>query len=134
MKTISRWREFAGRGYTLEDLGRPAIFLLPIKKLHQSLGRGETIESDLHRFLIEHFGAYTSATIPSFGFWKSIDRVTISDECREYEVSFFGKTKVPVLIKKLAEIAEIIGEECIYLKAGQYTCLIYPRKTKKPSH
>ena len=28
----------------------------------------------------------------------------------------------------LAKVAEIIGEECIYFKAGQYTALIYPIK------
>ena len=134
MKTKSKWREFAGRGYILEDLGRPAIFFLPIKKMRQQLKNEETVEMDLHRFLIQQFGAYTSATIPSFGFWKTIGHAIISDECREYEVSFFGKAKIPILIKKLAEIAEIIGEECIYLKAGQYTCLVYPRKIKKPSY
>jgi len=133
MRANSKWKDFVGKRYTLEDLGRPAIFLLPIKKLSQKLECGTTVEADLHRFLVQNFGAYTSATIPSFGFWKTVDRAIISDECREYEVSFFGKTKIPVLIKKLAEIAEFIKEECIYLKAGQYTCLVYPKKTKKPS-
>lgn len=133
MRAKSKWREFTGKGYILEDLGRPAIFLLPIKKLCQKLECGTTVEVDLHRFLIQNFGAYTSATIPSFGFWKTIDHAIISDECREYEVSFFGKAKIPILIKKLAEIAGFIKEECIYLKAGQYTCLVYSQKTKKPS-
>jgi len=121
----SKWKSLTGKDYTLEDLGRPAIFLLPIRKLKQKVGN-ITVEEDLHRFLIEHFGAYTSSTIPSFGFWKSIREATISDECREYEVSFVGKERIPTLLKKLAEIAKIIEEECIYVKAGQYSALIYP--------
>lgn len=121
----SKWKSLAGENYTIEDLGRPAIFLLPTKKLKQKVG-DITIEEDLHKFLVEHFGAYTSSTIPSFGFWKNAEEATISDECREYEVSFLGKERIPVLFKKLAEIAKIIEEKCIYVKAGQYSGLVYP--------
>lgn len=121
----NKWEGLEGENYRLEDLGRPAIFLLPIKKLQKRVGN-VTIEQVLHRFLIEQFGAYTSSTIPSFGVWKNTERAVISDECRQYEVSFVGKERIPVLAKKLAEIAKLIKEECIYLKAGQYSCLVYP--------
>ncbi len=124
-----KWKSLARKDYIIEDLGRPAIFLLPIKKLQQKIG-DITVEEELRRFLIEHFGAYTSSTIPSFGFWKDIGDATISDECREYEVSFLGKERIPVLLKKLAEIAAIIEEECIYVKTGQYSCLVYPSQRK----
>jgi hypothetical protein len=121
----SKWQSLAGPEYRLVDLGRPAVFLLPTKKLTKA------IEKDLHRFILAHFGAYTTSTIPSFGFWKDADRATISDECRIYEVSFLGKDRIPVLLRKLAEIAAQIHEECIYLKAGQYTALVYPKRTKQ---
>lgn len=124
-KIRGKWKFLGGENYTIEDLGRPAIFFLPTKKLKQRMGNA-TVEENLHRFLIEHFGAYTSSTIPSFGFWKNMEEATISDECREYEVSFLGKERIPVLLKKLAEIAKIIEEKCIYVKAGQYSGLIYP--------
>ena len=86
-----------------------------------------TVERNLHIFLIQHFGAYTSALVPSFGIWKDAHQVTVSDECRQYEVSFFGKERIPVLLEKLAEIARYIKEDCIYVKAGQYSGLVYPK-------
>lgn len=123
----SKWKSFTRGNYTIEDLGRPAVFLLPIKKLQRKMG-DVTIEEELHKFLIDHFGAYTASTIPSFGFWRNAKEATISDECREYEVSFLGKDRIPVLLEKLAKIAAIIDEKCIYVKAGQYSCLVYPSK------
>ncbi len=121
----NKWKSFDGENYRIEDLGRPAIFLLPKKKLKRKVG-DITVEEDLHKFLVKHFGAYTSSTIPSFGFWRNAKKATIFDECREYEVSFMGKERIPVLLKKLAQIAVIIKEKCIYIKAGQYSGLIYP--------
>ena len=85
-----------------------------------------TVEEDLHRFLVKHFAAYTSALIPSFGIWKNSDEVTIRDECRQYEVSFVGKERIPILLAKIAAVAKFIQENCIYVKAGQYSCLVYP--------
>jgi len=41
-------------------------------------------------------------------------------------VSFDGKDRIPSLLAKLGEIAKLIGEECIYCKAGQYAAIIYP--------
>lgn len=119
----SRWESLGGDNYTIEDLGRPAIFLLPTKKI-------DLVRDDLHQFLIDNFGAYTMTTLPSFGFWKNNPGATavILDKCCEFEVSFSGKEKIPTLFKKLAEIAKIISEECIYVKAGQYSALIYPKR------
>jgi len=123
----SKWESLKGENYKIEDLGRPAIFLLPTKKLKRKLD-GITVEEYLHQFIVGHFGAYTSSTIPSFGFWRNAKKVSICDECREYEVSFMGKERIPVLLKKLAEIATLIQEDCIYVKAGQYSGLVYPIK------
>ncbi len=122
-----KWSSLVSDDYVVEDLGRPAIFLLPVNKLKLSTGV-MTIEEDLHRFLIENFGAYTTSTIPNFGFWRDAGKAVISDECREYEVSISGRERVPTLLRKLAEIADKIKEECIYVKAGQYAALVYPKK------
>jgi hypothetical protein len=130
MDQKSKWINLLGKEYKLVDLGRPAVFLIPIKKLKQRMENGKMVEKDLQEFLISNFGAYTSATIPGFGFWKDAKQAIIFDRCREYEVSFLGKKKIPTLIRKLAEIAEVIDEECIYLKTGQYSCLVYPKKQK----
>ncbi|MEK7653954.1 MAG: hypothetical protein AAB345_01570 [Patescibacteria group bacterium] len=129
MTTENKWKGLEGKGYRLENLGRPAIFLLPVWKLKAKLKK-TTIEKDIHEFLIKQFGAYTSTTIPSFGVWKSTQKALVSDECRQYEVSFNGKERIPILAKKLAEIARLIEEDCVYLKAGQYSCLVYPSKTQ----
>ena len=131
MATENKWRGLEGNSYRLENLGRPAIFLLPVWKLKAKLGK-TTIEQDLHRFLITQFGAYTSTTIPSFGVWKNTKKAIVSDECRQYEVSFNGKERIPLLAGKLAEIARLIEEDCVYLKAGQYSCLVYPLQIQKP--
>lgn len=124
----SKWTSLRGEGYLLEDLGRPAVFLLPIKKLHFPMGE-TTVEEELHQFLIKNYGSYTTSTVPSFGFWKDLKRATILDECRIYEVSILGRKKVPPLLRKLADIAIAMQEECIYVKAGQYAALVYPKKS-----
>jgi hypothetical protein len=122
----SKWKEFMGDArYRLQDLGRPACFLIPVKKLQRKL-QGETVEKRLHRFLVTHFEAYTSALIPSFGIWKDVGQEMVLDKCRQYKVSFEGKDRIPLLMAELAEIATLVGEDCIYFEAGQYACLINP--------
>lgn len=83
-----------------------------------------SVEDVLHEFLIKEFGGYTSTIIPYFGVWRD-EEETSYDECRRYEVSFVGQERIPILLAKLAEIAKIIEEECIYFQAGQYSCLVY---------
>jgi hypothetical protein len=124
---VSKWRTLADPSYELVDLGRPAVFFIPLKKLRRKIG-GVRVEDSLHHFLIEKFGAYNSLTALNFGFWKDPNKRMVTDRCRQYEVSFLGKERLPALIRKLAAIAYAIGEDCLYLKAGQYTCLVFPRK------
>lgn len=128
----NKWSGFSSKDYLIKNLGRPAIFLLPTKKLNKELG-GETVKNNLHRFLIKNFGSYTTSVVPQFGFWKKAKKSTVVDECHEYEVSFLGKNRIPLLIKKLSEIASATKEECVYLKAGQYSCLVYPRRAGEKS-
>jgi len=123
---VSRWDAFrADEHYTLQDLGRPAVFLVPKNKLRIPLN-GVSLEEHLHRFLTINFGAYTASTFTSFGFWQDDERRIVYDEVCQYEVSFHGKDRIPILMKELAVLAKLIGENCIYFKAGQYACLIFP--------
>lgn len=123
----SKWSEFESPDYRLQDLGRPAVFIIPVRALAQPMD-GETLADDLNRFLEENFGAYTVFDIPGFGIWKGPGGSFVKDKSQIYEVSFRGKENIPLLIRKLARIAELTGEECIYLKAGQYSCLVSPRR------
>lgn len=123
----NKWSEFESPDYRLQDLGRPAVFIIPVRALAQQID-GETLADDLNRFLADNFGAYTVMTTPNFGIWRGPGGSLVSDESRIYEVSFKGKENIPLLIKKLVRIAELTGEECIHLKAGQYSCLASPRR------
>jgi len=85
-----------------------------------------TVRDDLHAFLLAYFGSFTTTITPFFGFYKKGSGVMIHDQCYQYEVSFVGKDRIGLLISKLAVIARRIEEECIYFKAGEDACLIYP--------
>ena len=121
-----KWTKLRGKGYRLVNLGRPAVFLLPSHKLlNINDADGRPIGEALHQFLMQEFGGYTSTLLPYFGVWKDAGQACY-DECRRYEVAFNGIERIPILIKKLAEVALLIDEDCIYFQAGQYACLIYP--------
>lgn len=124
------WDQFRSPEYHLADLGRPATFLLPFRVLKKRV-EGETIQDILHAFLVENFHAYTTTQHPHFGIWKDDSRALVGDSSQQYEVSFVGKERIPLLLEKLAWIARVTGEECIYVKAGQYAALVYPNR-KRP--
>lgn len=126
---MGKWEEFEkGTHYRIVDLGRPAIFFIPAKKLGKKIGK-KTIRKESHEFLVRNFSAYTTSKVPSIGFYRGTGKKFVSDACVIYEVSFLGKHQIPLLLEKLAWIAETTGEECIYLKTGQYTCLVYHNST-----
>lgn len=125
---LGKWEGFRNdKKYSLQDLGRPAVFLIPIEKLKDSRG-GKKAMARLDVFLTTHFTAFTKSRIPSFGLWQNGKGDLVYDECYQYEVSFVGKEKIPMLLENLATFAGTIGEEYIYFKAGQYACLVGPPK------
>ena len=125
---MSKWIGLDNGNFTFVDLGRPAVFLLPLDKLLSGVIMDFVdLESALHSFLLENFGTFTYFTMPSFGVWKNGKQVICYDACRMYEVSFSGKEKITFLGERLAKIAVAINEDCIYFKAGQYAALIYPK-------
>ncbi len=122
-----KWKDFTESAtYRLVNIGRPAQFLLPLQKVSLGFSEDETVEENLHKFLCDEFGAFSTTNFPTAGFWRNDGNKIVYDECRQYEVSFLGKEKIPKLLNKLAEIAKLIEEDCLYFKAGQYTCLVYP--------
>ena len=120
MREKGKWRSFQkSDDYEIIDLGRPAVFLVPIGKLQHKI-RGKTVEKYLEKFLKKNFEAFTVRHSGIRGYWKGQ-----IDDLAEYEVSFLGKEKIPMLLKMLADLCKKIGEKCFYVKAGQYTALVY---------
>ncbi|MBI2669886.1 MAG: hypothetical protein HYX20_01975 [Candidatus Yanofskybacteria bacterium] len=104
-------------GYQEEYLGKPAIFSIPSLKL-------EDVEYEINNFLIENYGHAWSQTPNINGVWMGRP----DGEYTKIEISFVGKEKIPALKRFLAQIAEKIGEECIYLLTGADSWYIYPPK------
>lgn len=123
---LSKWKFFEKQGnFEIIDLGRPAIFLIPADKLQKKIMSDVTAEKHLEMFLQRHFRAFTRTRSTMSGYWEGI-----VDELVEYEVSFLGKHNVPILLHELAYIARKIGEKYIYVKIGQYTALVRPKRAK----
>lgn len=113
----------------IEDLGKPAVFLIPSVKVYNKKYSltGQFIAREIHKFLMETFGGYTCASGNIFGYFTST--FAEYDELRQFSVAFKedeGRTKVPKLQEFLAKICEDIGEECIYLVCGEHAMLVYP--------
>jgi hypothetical protein len=123
----NKWDEFASTKYTLKNLGRPAVFLIPSKKLRHQMNE-TTVEESVKIFLMGQFGAFSMTPLPYFGVWMD-GEVIHYDECCRYEVSFVGKEHIPKLLEFLSDVAIATEEICLYVSAGQYTCLLYPAST-----
>ena len=102
-------------GYREEYLGKPAIFSIPSSKL-------ESVEFEIHTFLLKNYGHAWSHTPNIKGYWLGKP----DGDYTKFEISFIGKEKIPNLKKFLAKIARQIGEECIYLLTGSDSWYIYP--------
>ena len=122
---MSKWAEFTSDAYQIVDLGRPAVFFIPAPKLECTMG-DVTVREAIAEFLMEEFGAFTTTLLPQFGVWMDRGQKVHYDECCRYEVSFVGKENIPKLLEFLAQVARATDEICLYVAAGQYTCLLYP--------
>jgi hypothetical protein len=109
-----------------QDLGEAARFLLPSLKLKSPAEKGSSVESRLHDFLMKNFGGYTAQAGNIFGYWRGSDGRDSYGEHREYTVALLEPSKLCTLKTFLAQTAKDLGEECIYLVAGQHAVLIYP--------
>lgn len=136
MNRRSKWVGLTDPSYEIVDLGRPAVFLIPSHLLQRPISldqHAQTVEQLIEDFLMANFGAFTKTMIPEFGFWISDGKKKCLDECRRYEVSFLGKERIVPLARLLARVAVIVNEDCVYFKAGQHACLIYPKSLPSDS-
>ena len=77
---------------------------------------------------MENFGGYTAQAGNIFGYWRSEAGVDSYGEHREFSVAFANDSKVQLLKDFLATLARDLGEECVYLRMGDETSLIYPQQ------
>lgn len=110
-----------------QRLGSTSVFLLPSLKLKEPASVGVSNEARLHAFLMDHFGGYTAQAGNIFGYWRNDAAVDSYGEHREFSVAFADDTKSALLKDFLATLARDLHEECIYLRVGDETSLIYPQ-------
>ena len=116
----------AVKRYLKEPLGHTATFLLPSLKLKRRESGGATVEERVHSFLLDHFAGYTAAAGNIFGYWKQPGGRESYGEHREFIVSILSGRGMEDLEQFLAEIANEIGEDCIYLRVADQSWLVYP--------
>jgi hypothetical protein len=108
-----------------ERIGRTASFLVPSLKLKERGDKGATLEDKLHRYLLETFGGYTAAAGNIFGYWKDKSGREFYGEHRRFEVGLLEEDRLAELKRFLAELAGEMGEQCIYLQAGEEALFVY---------
>lgn len=112
--------------YREQNLGTAVVFLLPSLKLKEPALDGNSIERRLHTFLMGHFGGYTAQAGNIFGYWRDSAGHDSYGEHREFSVAFVESAKLPALKEFIANLADELEEECIYMRAGSAASLIYP--------
>ena len=80
-----------------QNLGTPAVFLLPSLKLREPPHSGPSVEASLHAFLMENFGGYTAQAGNIFGYWRDEKGNDSYGEHREFTVALVDDSKMPVL-------------------------------------
>jgi len=125
MEQNGQWKELENSNFNFVDLGRPAIFIIPVVKLKHEMD-GKTVEQALIQFLMKNYQAYSTLNVQNFGAWMDGKKVIHYDESKLFKVSFVGKERITPLAEFLSKIAKSINEQCIYFEAGQYAALIYP--------
>lgn len=114
------WAGFGGSDYTLRNLGRPAVFFIPVRNFTREA------RSELEKLLAETFGAFSFDDVPNHGMWRNANGTLVEDRSVKYTVSFVGKERIPLLIRILVNLARLLREDSIYLEAGQYACEVVP--------
>ena len=112
-----------------ESIGTMALFLLPSLKLKQSGPGGETVETEIHRYLLDTFGGYTAAAGNIHGFWKDDQGGESYGEHKEYKVGLKDAARLPELKSFLSRLSAQLEEECIYLECGREALFVYASKS-----
>ena len=108
-----------------EDRGTIAAFLTPSLKLKDRAASGLPLEEKIHSFLLERFEGYTASAGNIFGYWKDENGEVSYGEHKEYKVALKNDEHIDVLKGFLAEVAEDMGETCIYLESGKEATFVY---------
>ena len=120
-----------------ESLGQVAVALLPIEKLKLKSPRGLPFEREIHDFLVTSFNGYTVSSGNISGHWKDNTGHDHYGEHRQYKVALGAQESVQSFEVFLAEIADEMGEECIYMEVGREIFLVYaahpPGEAKAPN-
>lgn len=126
-KKKSKWEGLEHPSYRIIDIGRTFVFYIPIAKLDlPSTEEGKTVRDVVHAFLKEKFGGGNVDPVPREGFWVNANKQIFFDQCIRHSVSFLGKERMVELLTFLRNLAAHIGEECLFISAGQYDALLYP--------
>jgi hypothetical protein len=108
----------------VERIGKTAIFYLPSNKLNDGTRKM------LHDFFVGKYNAYTHESSDIKGYWVSGGEL-IRDEHERYEISLMGKENFMALVDFLAELAQAVEEDSIYLAIGEESYLISPPKVPR---
>jgi hypothetical protein len=112
--------------YRERSLGTSVMFLLPSLKLKAPSLNRPSIENRLHTFLMDNFGGYTAQAGNIFGYWREGNGRDFYGEHREFSVAAPDASKYPLLKQFLALMARDLAEDCVYVRIGGETSLIYP--------
>jgi hypothetical protein len=111
--------------YFEKSLGRNVRFLLPSLKLKQPGKHGNSLEDDVHRYLVDEFGGYTATSANLFGFWKDDNGGQSYGEHREFTVALVDDEGLPKLKEFLSRVAGEMEEECLYVEVAGQASLLY---------
>ncbi len=114
----------------LKYIGHVAVFYLPSNKLDNPRfgAMYQTPRTLLHRFIIDHYDAYTHQKSDIQGYWREhADGRIFHDSNEMFEVSFAGEERVVTFVDFLAAICYLMEEECVYLRMGEKSWLVLPK-------
>ncbi len=111
---------------SLTPLGKMTAFYVPAHKLDAPpSGQDTTPRDTIHRFLIEHFRAYTHAPSLVKGFWLDERGQLVHDVLERFEVSFGEERDFEQLVSFLRRIGASLGEASVYITRGDESFLVH---------
>lgn len=111
--------------YREQSLGVTVRFLLPSLKLKMPCNGFDTMEQQLHSFLVTRYEGYTATAANLFGYWKESDGGYTYGEHREFTVALHDEVGLPELKQFLGIVARDMGESCLYVEVAGRAMLLY---------
>jgi hypothetical protein len=111
-------------------IGHVAVFYVPSAKL-DDIRFGETNRTPrtlVHQFILSQYNAYTHQKSDIQGYWRETkDGLIFHDQNEMFEVSFQGVDRIPKFVDFLAALCYLLDEQCIYLRMGIKSWLVFPK-------